>query len=333
MAKCDVESCEELLQYLPFKCKYCGGTFCKNHRLPENHNCDFTRDFSTPKVVTPPAQSQQKEPIHSGMYSDAPAGEAGDDQIEKEIQDYLRKQQRNTQYAEREERNRERNERVRRTPSRGRSMFNANGPTGFSMGGEFQATKWLMGLTAIFFLLGFFLHPYLMINLFNVGYIIPIFTAPLIIASGFMGIITLIFSLLILWGIGRQLEMKMGSKFLLKLYFVAGWVAVGTVLTVQMLDYSMLQLGYFLQLASTQNAAIMGLLTFYLYLVGLEREMRFYLYFIPVRLKGKHILIGILILNIVFAFLGSVESFGTIAGMFIGKKYYESYQRNMHDMY
>ncbi|MEM3586293.1 MAG: AN1-type zinc finger domain-containing protein [Candidatus Jordarchaeaceae archaeon] len=25
--------------YLPFKCRYCGGYFCAEHRLPENHNC------------------------------------------------------------------------------------------------------------------------------------------------------------------------------------------------------------------------------------------------------------------------------------------------------
>lgn len=36
MAKCDVCGKEE---YLPYKCKYCGGTFCAEHRLPENHNC------------------------------------------------------------------------------------------------------------------------------------------------------------------------------------------------------------------------------------------------------------------------------------------------------
>ncbi len=33
--------CGEELGYLPFKCKYCGGTFCKKHRLPENHECSF----------------------------------------------------------------------------------------------------------------------------------------------------------------------------------------------------------------------------------------------------------------------------------------------------
>ena len=33
--------CGEEIGYLPFKCKYCGGTFCKKHRLPENHECTF----------------------------------------------------------------------------------------------------------------------------------------------------------------------------------------------------------------------------------------------------------------------------------------------------
>ncbi len=36
MAKCDVCGKEE---YLPYRCKYCGGTFCAEHRLPEKHNC------------------------------------------------------------------------------------------------------------------------------------------------------------------------------------------------------------------------------------------------------------------------------------------------------
>ncbi len=40
MAKCDVCGKEE---YLPYRCKYCGGTFCAEHRLPENHNCPGIR--------------------------------------------------------------------------------------------------------------------------------------------------------------------------------------------------------------------------------------------------------------------------------------------------
>ncbi|MEN2975442.1 MAG: AN1-type zinc finger domain-containing protein [Candidatus Caldarchaeales archaeon] len=34
--KCSICGREELL---PFKCKYCGGYYCAEHRLPEKHNC------------------------------------------------------------------------------------------------------------------------------------------------------------------------------------------------------------------------------------------------------------------------------------------------------
>jgi len=34
--RCDICGAYDLL---PFNCKYCGGTFCATHRLPENHQC------------------------------------------------------------------------------------------------------------------------------------------------------------------------------------------------------------------------------------------------------------------------------------------------------
>jgi len=51
VAKCDVCGKEE---YLPYKCKYCGGTFCVEHRLPEKHNCPGIRkdeDWNVPVKV------------------------------------------------------------------------------------------------------------------------------------------------------------------------------------------------------------------------------------------------------------------------------------------
>jgi len=36
VAKCDYCGKEV---YLPYRCKYCGGLFCVEHHLPENHNC------------------------------------------------------------------------------------------------------------------------------------------------------------------------------------------------------------------------------------------------------------------------------------------------------
>jgi Zn-dependent protease len=37
MVQCDQCGKDE---YMPFRCKYCGGYFCSEHRLPEMHNCE-----------------------------------------------------------------------------------------------------------------------------------------------------------------------------------------------------------------------------------------------------------------------------------------------------
>ena len=46
MVQCDYCGKEE---YMPFRCKYCGGYFCSDHRLPEMHNCtgDYQYNRST----------------------------------------------------------------------------------------------------------------------------------------------------------------------------------------------------------------------------------------------------------------------------------------------
>ena len=38
------EHCGEKIDLLPFKCKYCGGSYCKDHRLPEYHQCSYELD-------------------------------------------------------------------------------------------------------------------------------------------------------------------------------------------------------------------------------------------------------------------------------------------------
>jgi Zn-dependent protease len=40
--RCDLCGIEEMI---PFKCRYCAGTFCSPHRLPPNHDCAFLKDF------------------------------------------------------------------------------------------------------------------------------------------------------------------------------------------------------------------------------------------------------------------------------------------------
>jgi Zn-dependent protease len=49
--KCGVET------YMPYRCNYCGGYFCDQHRLPEFHDCPGTYDQAKPNTV------------HVGSYS------------------------------------------------------------------------------------------------------------------------------------------------------------------------------------------------------------------------------------------------------------------------
>ena len=41
------EFCGEDAGYLPFTCSYCGGIFCGSHRLPENHQCSFDKEYQS----------------------------------------------------------------------------------------------------------------------------------------------------------------------------------------------------------------------------------------------------------------------------------------------
>jgi len=42
-------------EVLPFKCPFCSGLFCGEHRLPENHNCSEIWRAKTPKEEAPPS--------------------------------------------------------------------------------------------------------------------------------------------------------------------------------------------------------------------------------------------------------------------------------------
>ncbi|QRV14365.1 rhomboid family intramembrane serine protease [Haloterrigena salifodinae] len=48
MAKCDVCGKDESM---PYNCRHCGGTFCADHRLPENHDCTGLQDWNDPQGV------------------------------------------------------------------------------------------------------------------------------------------------------------------------------------------------------------------------------------------------------------------------------------------
>jgi len=58
MTTCDVCGKEV---HLPFKCKYCGKILCPEHRLPENHSCEqFKKTYSSRRQTPPPDDSKRR---------------------------------------------------------------------------------------------------------------------------------------------------------------------------------------------------------------------------------------------------------------------------------
>ncbi|MDH5374815.1 MAG: hypothetical protein OEZ21_03855 [Candidatus Bathyarchaeota archaeon] len=59
--------------FLPFRCAYCGGYFCSEHRLPENHDCPRMELARAPKKETKPIVVQKQKPYeYTITYSPGP---------------------------------------------------------------------------------------------------------------------------------------------------------------------------------------------------------------------------------------------------------------------
>jgi len=61
------EFCGVKIDKFPFKCKYCGGKHCIEHRLPENHECTFKLKQTpvVPKVIRKPYKPPIRHPSPS----------------------------------------------------------------------------------------------------------------------------------------------------------------------------------------------------------------------------------------------------------------------------
>lgn len=66
-SKCHICGKEELI---PFKCAYCGGYFCAEHRLPERHNCSKVPDYAPVYINEEKARLGQYKPSPSVSWID-----------------------------------------------------------------------------------------------------------------------------------------------------------------------------------------------------------------------------------------------------------------------
>ena len=319
MAYC--EFCGEQIGYLPFTCKYCGGTFCTKHRLPENHECTFELKHVP---LVPTAQNEAH-----GRRQDAvlkkPSSREYVDQGSKVIRKYIKRQEKQSKKSLKQAK---RHTRV--TPN-------------------FQGTKLILiliiGLSVTATISeAFGIGEYLLLSL---NAIVSRFTFHTVITSLFIDrmdpfnpfffftLLLTFFMLYFTYIISKIIEMTNGTKFLVKLFLFSGSFSV--------LFYFILRLALipirpiydpfslFLDRVGLAWGGIFGLMSFSIF-PSMNRNLTGMITFIPMRLKGKSLLLILVLFRVIpgllygfttdpLAFLFYFPEIGGILGSYIVYKY------------
>jgi len=262
------EHCGNEIGYLPFNCNYCGGTFCKQHRLPENHECSFELKHKPAVETTKKFRRSNQEiprPISQDYLYNGP----------KQLKKYLKRQEKER----------------RRTKRLSQPGF----------GGARR--PWKLGNGTLFILLMIVIFSAIEIGRISIEstpgvtklsdygpiavYLWRIFTSPFIYTQDILGFFFLFIMVYFLRFMGQMIEVQYGTKFLLKFYFLCVLFKMGLYALI-ILPFSLYYyptLFYFIP-ASSASAAIFGLIALML-LPMLNRQITGMMYFMPVRTSGR----------------------------------------------
>jgi len=272
------EYCGQEIGYLPFKCKYCNGTFCKKHRLPENHECTFELKHS-PLV---PDTSREARPLYQDAATLKPDSRDYEAKWEKERRNYIKQQ-----------------ERQRRQAMKSFEM-------GLTGTGKNKGTNFLIimivifSITAtIFAMIG--IPQYIAFSLFGILnlYLWTIFTAIFVSFSpDFFGLFFLLILIFFLYNISRTIEMRFGTKFLMKLYIFCAFLTGLLYILIRILLGIYYPINLIIIPVGLATGAILGLIAFIIYF-NPNNEMMLFCFFIPVRMKGRTLLIVLILFRLI----------------------------------
>ena len=281
------EYCGEKIGYLPFKCKYCGGIFCKKHRLPENHDCTF--ELKHAPIV--PDTSREARPLYQDAVTLKPASRKDEAKWEKERRKYIKQQQRQRRQAM-------------------RSFQMSISGTGDAKGTNFLIIMIVIFSIAatIFALVG--IPQYIAFSLFGILnlYLWTIFTAIFVsYSSDLFSLFFLLILILFLYNIAKNIEMRFGTNFLIKLYvFCASITAVFYILIRLAISFIYpLNNILFIIPIGLAFGGIFGLISFIIYF-NPNSEMMLFCFFIPVKMKGRTLLLVLILFRVIPGLLFSL---------------------------
>jgi len=263
LANCDY--CNKPIGYLPFKCKYCGGTFCKIHRLPENHECTF----SIPQTI--------KEPVKIKKTRKTYSSEAFKETPDRTYLDYKKEEERQRARAKKM---------YRRT--RPRQYFSLRSRP---LSPYLLLIIFIFSIVALVFPIFLCLSSYTFLNYFLWTYFTSLFVS---YSSSYIGILFLLILVLIFYNIIKTIEINFGTKLLFTLYLVS---AMGTALLYFLIWTFLRTLGidpYTIPFIGLASGALLGVICFLIYF-NLRQEFMFLFFFLPIRMRGS-LLIWLLIL-------------------------------------
>ncbi|MHA2036813.1 MAG: AN1-type zinc finger domain-containing protein [Promethearchaeota archaeon] len=279
MAYC--EFCGEQIGYLPFTCKYCGGTFCKKHRLPENHECTFELKH-VPVVSTTPRSSKKRYP---DVDLQKPNSQEYLDQGPKALKKYLKRQER---------------ERRKTFKTYETSQKRYKKPT------QFLGTKILFVMIIVFSITGLIfslngLSQYIYLSLHSLIYD---YTYHTFITSLFInqvdpvGFFLLIIMLMLLYFMARTIEARKGSKFLIQLYIISGIFSAFFYFVLRLSLHFIFPLELISVYVGFAWGGILGLLSYSLFPI-MNQQITAMMYFFPIRLKGRTFLYIIILFRVI----------------------------------
>jgi hypothetical protein len=275
------EFCGDQIGYLPFTCKYCGGTFCKKHRLPENHECTFELKHVSVVPVTPRSSKKRYQDVDLKK----PTSQEYLDQGPKALRKYLKRQER---------------ERKKTMKSYESSQKLYKTST------QFTGTKTLFILIISFSIVGMIfalndLPQYIYLSLHS---LIFDFTYHTFITSlfanetNFFGFFLLIIMLMFLYIMARNIEARKGSKFLIKLYIISSLTSVMFYFILRLSLHLVIPIDLFPVYVGFAWGGILGLLSYSLFPI-MNQQITAMMYFLPIRLKGRSFLYIIILFRVI----------------------------------
>jgi len=245
--------------------------------LPENHECTFELKH-IPRFSEIPITSKEislkKEISPERLYKE------GEYLSEKEIKKILKK------------REKEHKKRMKTTPI---SLLRSS---------QMNGTNFIVITLVIMSIIAIFLPQYLNLSGYGVlnFYFHTFFTALFIVyAEGFFGIFLLFIMILFLYNMARTIEQRHGTKLLLGLYIFSGLLAGLVFLLFRFLLvplYPINILDSFYYSIGLGWSAMLGIISFLIF-PNLNRQFTLLVFFIPIRMSGKILLIFLVLIRLI----------------------------------